>query len=223
MAVSPSPLTSKACSVVIVSHEPIFRHGLRRIIERYGLVAVAEAATVGELYRELQDWNPGMVIINTQTLSAEQIDEVSRLLSPDSTQVGMLLLALYEDPARARQMLAAGSRACVHYAADAEELGSAVSAILAGGYYLDYRLGVNALNHGTLESRNKLTSIESTILALIAEGFTNRQIAERLYLSLRTVESHRAGLKRKLDLYDRSELTRFVREHRLAGQTGASW
>jgi two-component system, NarL family, response regulator NreC len=210
---SPAPSASKARSVVIADDRPIFRHGLRNIIEQCGLIAVAEATTIAELHRDMRELDPDMVIVNIEIFSMEEVDEIIRLLPAARPQAGTLVLTIYENPVRAQQMFRAGSHACVHHSADAEELKCALQTILTGGYYLDSRLGEKVLKHEVPEPRFKLTPTELKILALIAEGLTNRQIAEKVYLSLRSVESQRANLKKKLGLYHRSELSRFVRQH----------
>ncbi|MBB5896781.1 response regulator transcription factor [Kutzneria kofuensis] len=201
-------------SAVVADHKPIFRRGLRSLVEQCGITVAAEVSTMDDLHREVHLQDPALVIVNAKMLGKASGREVGRLRSSRRTCGDhRLLLTIYEDLAHAQQMLKAGSHGCVHNSADAEELKCAISTIFAGGYYLDARLGVRVLANDTPESRYKLTPRELKVLALISKGLTNKQIAETLHVSLRTVESHRACLKKKTGLRDRSELSGFAREH----------
>jgi DNA-binding NarL/FixJ family response regulator len=207
------PVADTDRPVIIADDRPIFRRGLRSIIEQFGLSAVTEVTSVEELCRAARGARAGLVIVNADIFSAGQLDDISDPLTSSLFSEGVLLVSIYDDPARAHHMLAAGCRACVHHSANVKEIKSALSTVLAGGYYLDSRLGSTMLRNQPTEPENKLTKREQCILALIAQGLTNRQIAEQLYLSVRTVESHRAQLRKKLGLHDRSELSRFAREN----------
>jgi two-component system response regulator NreC len=137
---------------------------------------------------------------------------VFREESPDTRVV---VLTMQEDPAFAREALQAGASGYVLKEAADEELVQAVRAAAEGGTYLNPQLGarIAAAPPEPAGPPDDLTEREVEILRLIALGHTNAEIAGRLYLSVRTVESHRAHIQQKLRLSTRAELVRYALDH----------
>lgn len=143
--------------------------------------------------------------------------EATRQLRRDRPHIQILVLSMHEDEEYVRQMLAAGASGYVLKDAAARDLLAAIRAVYRGEAVLspavtrlvleDYLRWAD-LNCEPEESC--LTPREREVLQLIAEGYTNRQMAELLCLSIKTVQSHRANLMHKLDLHDRGELIKYA-------------
>ena len=129
---------------------------------------------------------------------------------------------MQEDPAFAREALQAGASGYVLKEAADEELVHAVRAAADGGTYLNPALGarIAAAPREPAGPPDDLTEREVEILRLIALGHTNSEIAAQLYLSVRTVESHRAHIQQKIRLTSRAELVHYALEHGLVDRLG---
>lgn len=195
---------------VIADDHPIFCRGLSALLEQCGVDASVRVSTFEGLERELSLQRVDLVVLNTELLDRPLgvgLERITRRLDPP------LVLAIHKDLVEIRQIMHAGARGCISKVAEAHEFLSAVRTVCEEGYYLDSRLGVQILSRQTVGSKYKLTRQEARVLTLIADGLTNRQIAERLNISLRTVESYRANLKNKTGSHDRSQLIAFARRH----------
>jgi two-component system response regulator NreC len=127
----------------------------------------------------------------------------------------VVVLTRQADPAFARQALAAGARAYVLKEAADTELVEAVQRAARGDTYLNPQLGARLAAEPSAGAPDDLSERELEVLRLIALGHTNAEIAEQLYLSVRTVETHRAHIQQKLRLSSRSELVRYAFERGL--------
>jgi DNA-binding NarL/FixJ family response regulator len=143
--------------------------------------------------------------------------EATRQIQRDFPQVKVLILTMHENEEYIRQVLAAGALGYVLKDAAARDLLGAIRAVYQGEAVLSpaiTRLVIeDYLRWGDIrppDSTNGLTSREREVLQLIAEGYTNKEIAEILYLSIKTVQSHRTNLMSKLDLHDRGELIKYA-------------
>ena len=133
--------------------------------------------------------------------------------SAPETQI--VILTMQEEPAFARQALSAGAIGYVLKEAADDELVEAVRRAARGETYLNPRLGARLAAEPTVGAPDDLSEREVDVLRLIALGHTNAEIAEQLYLSVRTVETHRAHIQQKLRLTSRAELVRYALERGL--------
>jgi two-component system response regulator NreC len=124
-----------------------------------------------------------------------------------SPRTALVILTMQDDPAFARQALAGGAGGYVLKETSRAELARAIRTVARGGTYLDPAVGVGALAG---RGPAPLTDRETEVLRLIALGHTNSEIARLLFLSVRTVETHRANLQRKLAVTGRPELVRYA-------------
>jgi two-component system response regulator NreC len=139
---------------------------------------------------------------------------------PDlASSTAVVVLTMQNDPGFARQALGAGARAYVLKEAADTELVEAVRAAANGGTYLNPQLGARlaAAPPEPAGPPDDLTEREVEILRLIALGHTNAEIGKQLYLSVRTVETHRAHIQQKLRRTSRAELVRYALDHGLVG------
>jgi two-component system response regulator NreC len=145
----------------------------------------------------------------------EAIPELVRILP----NVKILVLSMEDDPAYVRAAIQAGAQGYVLKEAAHGELIAAMKEIAGGGFYvhpkLGARLAIKETTSATQAGLEPLSPRECEVLRLLALGHTNQEIAASLYISVRTVETHRAHIMKKLDLTSRAELVRYALAHDL--------
>jgi len=204
-------------TVVLADDHGVVRSGLRLLLDQAGMEVLAEAADAESALRTVLGYKPRVLVLDLnmpgQPSSLEAIPRVGEA-SPGTRVV---VLTMQEDPRFAREALRAGALGYVLKEAADEELVEAVRRAAAGETYLNPKLGA-ALATAAPEPSGPpdgLSEREVEILRLVALGHTNAEIADQLYLSVRTVESHRARIGQKLLLSTRAELVRYALDHRL--------
>lgn len=210
--------------VLLCDDHTIVRAGLRRVLEEHDdLDVVAEAATAAEAVARSRDTHPDVVIMDVGLPDANGIDATRQLLT-DEPDVAVVILTVHDDLGYLRRAFDAGARGYLVKDAADTELVSAIRAVAAGGEHVHPRLGAALMRAaeqpGPLTGPGgELSAREKEVLGLVALGLTNVEIAERLYVSVRTVETHRSHIHRKLGTRSRADLVRLARR---AGLTGAS-
>ena len=138
-----------------------------------------------------------------------------------SPGIGVVVLTMHDDPGHARMALAAGARGYVVKSAADRHLLEAIRTIAQGGTYRPDAVGGEQVTGpkpvGGGRPRDGLSQREQEVLVLLAQGHTNQQIADKLFLSVKTIESYRSRLMSKLGFSNRAELTRFALEAGLLG------
>jgi two-component system, NarL family, response regulator NreC len=177
---------------------------------------VAEAGDVADARRYVRAHRPDVLILDLNMPGDPSLPAIPLLLE-DSPPTRVVVLTMQEDPAFAREALQAGASAYVLKEAADDELVQAVRAAAAGGTFLTPQLGarIAAAPPAPSGPPDDLTEREVEILRLIALGHTNAEIAAQLFLSVRTVESHRAHIQHKIRLTSRAELVQYALEHGL--------
>jgi two-component system, NarL family, response regulator NreC len=206
----------KTIRVVIADDHSLLRRGLRQLLEDEAIEVVAEAGDLQAAQRYVRGHRPDVLVLDLNMPGGPTLDAIApiRAESPD-TQI--VVLTMQNEPAYARQALSAGALGYVLKEAADAELVEAVRAAAAGESYLNPRLGAKVAAAPPPGPPDGLSEREVEVLRMIAFGHTNAQIAEKLYLSIRTVETHRAHIQQKLRASDRSELVRYALEHKLVG------
>jgi two-component system, NarL family, response regulator NreC len=204
--------------IVLADDHAVVRKGLRLLLDsEEGLEVVAEAGTAEDALRYVRAHRPQVLVLDLNmpgnVNSLDAIPEVEA--SGDGTRV--VVLTMQEDPEFARRALGNGAAGYVLKEAADDELVEAVRRAAAGDTYLNPRLGaaLAAAPPKPAGPPDDLTEREVEILRLIALGHTNVEIGEQLYLSVRTVESHRAHIQQKLRRSSRAELVRYALDHGL--------
>ena len=209
------PETDSLRFVLVDDHE-VVRGGLRRVLEAQpGWSVEAEAGDIDHALRAVLGHKPDILVLDLNLAGISSIEYIPKLLER-SPKTRIVVLTMQTEPAYARDALRAGARAYVLKESAEDELVTAVKAAADGKTYLNPRVGamIAAEPEGS-EADGELTPREQEILRLLALGHTNGEIAEQLFLSRRTIETHRASIQRKLDLSTRAELTRYAIEHNL--------
>ena len=206
-------------AVLLMDDHVVVREGLRVLLERQDDIDVlAEASTVAEAVA--LDVDPDVVVADLM-LPDERGVEVVRRLKQRHEKAAILVLTMVDNPTDVQQCLAAGARGYLLKETAGSELVDAVRKVAGGEDYLQPSLGAALAkwkeSPGRVRARavDDLTPREREVLRLIALGHTNTEIATMLYVSVRTVENHRAGVMRKLGLRTRAELVRHAAEAEL--------
>jgi two-component system response regulator NreC len=210
-------MTEGGISIVIADDHQVVRSGLRLLLQSEdGLHVVGEAGDVPTTLRLVGARRPDVLILDLNMPGPASLPAIPQFRET-SPGTRVVVLTMQNDPAFAREALQAGASAYVlKEAADAELVG-AVRAAAEGRTYLNPELGARlaAAPPAAAGPPDDLTERELEILRLIALGHTNSEIARQLYLSVRTVESHRAHIQQKLRRNTRAELVRYALEHDL--------
>jgi two-component system response regulator NreC len=195
--------------IVLADDHAVVRSALRLLLDAEADISVvAEAGDVAAAERELEAHQPDVLVLDLHMPEGPSLTAVPRLraLSPDT---GIVVLTMQRDVSYAREALRAGVLGYVLKDAVDEDLVNAVRLAAAGRSYLQPELGAQ-LAVDPADDPDGLSDRELDVLRLIALGHTNGEIADQLLLSVRTVESHRAHVQRKLGLTKRSELVRYA-------------
>ncbi len=203
-------------SIVLADDHTVVRSALRMLLEaEQDIEVVAEAGTADDALRYVRGHRPTVLILDLDMPGRPSLDALPEILEV-SPETGVVILTMRSEPEFARQALQAGVRGYVLKEAADTELVQAVRSAAAGETYLQPALGVK-LATSSDDQTGGLSERELGILELIALGHTNAEIAEQLFLSIRTVESHRANIQSKLDLGSRAELVRYALDHGIIG------
>ena len=206
--------------ILIADDHGVLRAGLRALLNGAANMQVIAEASNGEEALELAcRERPDIVLLDISMPGLDGI-EVTRRLKRTMPNAQVLIMTMHEDAGLLREALRAGAAGYIVKRAVESELINAIQAIHRGELYVHPALTRGLFQdlpsaQTTLKDAEALTPREVDVLRLIAEGFTNRQIAETLSLSVRTVESHRATIMDKLDLHSRAALARYAAEHSL--------
>ena len=193
-------------AVIIVDDHAIVRSGLRLLVDQEeGLRCVGDYPSHERALPYLERLAPDVVVMDLETPGAGGIAGTEAVLSRrPGTHV--LVLSMHESPDVIRRAFAAGAAGYVAKAAADEELIDAIRVVADGGRYLNPALGARIAGPGSEGPLDELSAREREVLRLLALGHTNQEIAEHLVVSVRTVESHRAHIMRKLRTRTRAEL-----------------
>jgi two-component system, NarL family, response regulator NreC len=212
-----------AITIVLADDHAVVRKGLRMLLDaEEGMEVVAEAGTAADALRYVRAHRATVLVLDLNMpgdlTSLDAIPEVEEAGS--GTKV--VVLTMQEDPEFARRALGSGAAGYVLKEAADAELVEAVRRAAAGDTYLNPRLGAALASAPDKPAGppDDLTEREVEILRLIALGHTNAEISAQLFLSVRTVESHRAHIQQKLRRSSRAELVRYALDHDLLEDRG---
>jgi two-component system response regulator NreC len=205
--------------IVIADDHSMVRHGLHLVLENESdFEVVAEAVDLESARRCVRGHRPDVLVLDLNMPGGASIDEIPAILA-DSPETKIVVLTMQDQPAYARRALSIGALGYVLKEAADAELVRAVRAAARGEQYLNPQLGARVAAEGPPGPPGGMSEREAEVLAMIALGRTNSQIAHEMFLSVRTVEKHRAHIQQKLTLSDRSELVRYALDHGLLDPT----
>lgn len=206
--------------VLIVDDHPIVRQGLRLMIDaELDLVVCGEAQSEREARSAIREHEPDVVIVDISLAQGDGL-ELVRDVHAHHAGLPMLVLSMHDELIYAERLLAAGASGYIMKQAASDQLLVALRRVLAGGQYLSETLAQNLeRSRGSHAGRaganggdpvKRLSNRELQVLSLIGRGQSSREAAEGLGLSVKTVETHRQSLKRKLSLATNAQLLQYA-------------
>jgi len=203
--------------IIVVDDHAVVRSGLRMLLEAEDdLAVVGEAGTAREAVFEARARKPNVILLDVVMPGESGIEAIGKLLH-EAPNAKVLMLSMQDDPSYVREAFAAGASGYVlKEAADAEVV-AAIREVAAGGRYVHPALGARMVAADAAAqaaaAADPLSDREREVLRLLALGHTNQEIAKQLFISVRTAETHRAHIMRKLQLSTRAELVHYAIEH----------
>lgn len=206
-----------AITIVLADDHQVVRSGLRVLLQSDGRFDVlGESGDVADTIGQVHNCRPRVLVLDLNMGGESSLDTIPQLRA-EVPETQIVVLTMQEDPAFARAALRAGAIGYVLKDAADSELMDAVTLAAEGRTYLSPELGARlAAQPPESDARpDKLSPREVEVLRLIALGHTNAEIASSLFLSVRTVESHRAHIQQKVGLTTRAELVGYARDRSL--------
>jgi two-component system response regulator NreC len=213
MEATGTPGVNRPIDVIIADDHAVVRDGIRTVLEREAgeFRIVAEAADIPSVIREVREHKPDLLTLDLTMPGGSSLAALPSCFIAHPT-LAVAILTMREDPEYARQALRAGARSYVLKEAEPSELLQAFRLAVAGGNYLHPRLGaLMATGEEGATDGVVLSDREREVVRLIANGYTNPEIAEQLHVAERTVKTYRARAIEKLGFSSRAEITAYVR------------
>lgn len=204
-------------TIVLADDHHVVRQGIRSLLEREpDFQVIGETADGLEVAQLVETLHPDILVLDLMMRDINGID-VTRVVSKRSPSTGIVILSMYGNEAYVLEALRAGAKAYVLKESSADELVRAIREAAVGHRYLSSPLSEQAIKEYVrktkdtgMDSYDTLTNREREVLHMAVQGCTNADIATRLYISRRTVETHRANMMRKLDMHTQTDLVRYA-------------
>ena len=199
-------------TVLVVDDHRVVRAGIRRLIDAEdGLRTVAEAGTVAEAVAAAREHQPTVVIVDVSLGAGNGIDAIPAIAEV-APGTAILILSMEEEPTYVMRSLEAGAHGYVPKSSADGELIEAVRVVAAGGRYVPNVIAIRVADAraeaARKSERTNLSRRELDVLRLLGLGYSNKEIASALFITVRTVESHRAHLMQKTGARSRAEVVR---------------
>lgn len=208
-----------ALRLVVADDHDIVRRGLRDLLEEHvGWKVVAEAATGTDAVTKVREFSPDVAILDISMPSLNGLEAARRIIQSGS-KTRILILTLHDSDTMIEEMLDAGVRGYVLKSDAARDLFVAVEALQHGKTFFTSKVAEIILNGHLKKSKNptatepgasRITPRQREILKLLAEGKANRDVAVALGMSVKTVETHRANILKRLNCHSISDLVRYA-------------
>lgn len=202
----------KRIRVALADDHPVVRAGIRALVEKEPeMEFVGEAADGAETLKLIRTTAPEVLVVDVSMPGMSWLDLMNRIKELDPS-IKILILTVHEDRSYVQQMLQANGQGYLLKRSAAEELLRAIRAVSAGGTYLDPAVAGKLLTSSGARSKPtlavELSEREEEVLRLTAKGFSNKEAATRLNISIKTVETYKARACEKLGLRTRAEIVR---------------
>jgi DNA-binding NarL/FixJ family response regulator len=197
--------------VVLCDDHAMVRSGLRLLLDAEpGIRVVGEASTAEEVVEEARLLTPDVVVLDVILRGRSGLDALPDLVAA-APAARVLMLSMQDDPTYVRAAFAAGAAGYLPQEAPGAELVEAIREVAGGRSFVDPGIGARlALRADDDDGGEQPSERERDVLRLLALGYTNKEIARQLGISVRTVESHRASIARKLGLTTRAAIVRYA-------------
>lgn len=210
--------------IVLTEDHQILRDGVKSLIASENIKITGEASTGAELWKLLEGEKPDIILMDISLPDTSGI-ELTRLISERFPEIKVLILSMYTDESFINQAIKSGAKGYLHKNTTREEMLIAIDTVYSGNdFYSDNiskiilksyieKAKLNA--EESLNPHEVLSKREIEILTMFAEGFINKEIADKLFISIRTVESHKNHIMQKLNLKTQVELVKYAIRHSL--------
>lgn len=205
--------------VLIVDDHPMVAQGISAILETYDDIEVVGTLSNGrEAIDQIGDLDPDVMLLdlNMPLVNGLNASEIILERRPDTR---ILILSMHDSPEYIASALSHGAMGYLLKDVPTEEIKLAIDTVMGGARYLCAG-AASAIKPVANNAREPLTSREQTILLALAQGKSNKEVASGLDISVRTVETHRKNIKRKLGISSTAGLTRYAMEHGVLQGTG---
>jgi len=202
--------------VVVADDHPVVRSGLCRVLEEQAdLDVVGEAADAEEVVRKVSAFKPDLLLLDLIMPGGPTVDSIPEI-HRKSEDTRIIILTMLSDLDHVREAFRVGANGFLLKETPTDTLLEAVRKVAKGGTYVDPALGARlAREPESVGPPDGLSRREAEILGLVALGLTNQEIADKLFISVRTVEAHRTHIQQKMDFGSRAELVRYALDHGL--------
>jgi DNA-binding NarL/FixJ family response regulator len=192
-------------NILIADDHVLLRQGLKQIIElEEDMKVIYQASDGEEAYEIAKKISPDIILMDINMPNINGI-KAAKMLKNDNPKNKIMFLTIYNDKEYLMEALKIGVEGYILKDADSDELIKAIRTISNGGVYIHPSLVSEIENLDSDECKKELTDREMQILSLIAEGYSNKEIADKLFLSEKTVKNHVYNIFRKLDVKDRTQ------------------
>lgn len=207
--------TARTARIVLVDDHPLVRDGLRARLEAVaGFVVAGEAGNADEALTLAARLEPDLVLMDVGMAGMNGI-ALAGIFHERFPAIRVLMLSMHDNVEYVTEAVRAGASGYILKDSPSTEIVRAIEAVLAGQTFFSAGLGARIIQASAKETPiERLTPRERDILDALAQGLSSKQIAQREGLSVRTVETHRLNLKRKLDIEGQAELIKFAVENR---------
>lgn len=214
----------KKVKVILVDDHQMFRDGVKSILhDEETIEVIGEVGSGEKLYEMLKTVKPDLVITDISMPDISGID-ITRHLAGNYPDIKVLILSMHKNVEFITNSLAAGANGYLPKDTSMKELLEAIEVISRGGNYFNRDISDTLLSSIIKKSKSQsteakavsITAREREIINLVVEGLTNKEIAERLFISIRTVDSHKNNLMQKLNLKSTVELVKYAIRNNLA-------
>jgi two-component system response regulator NreC len=210
--------------IVLTEDHQLLRDGIKALIASDNIEIIGEASTGAELWKLMESMSPDIILMDISLPDFSGI-ELTRTLSERFPEVKVLILSMFTDESFINQAINAGAKGYLHKNTTREEMLIAIDTVYCGSeFYSDNISKIILKNYIDKAKKNGedfsnpheiLSKREIEILKMFAEGFINKEIADRLFISIRTVESHKNHIMQKLNLKTQVELVKYAIRHNL--------
>lgn len=205
----------KIIKVLVADDHPVVRKGLQSCLSRQGHIrCVGEAADGDEALRKARELKPDVVLMDI-TMPGLNGLAVTEVLRKEAPEVKVLVVSVHRNKDSIFRVIQAGAHGYVSKEAPSEEVLRAIQSVHEGEPFFSEEIARAALNEfitsgGKKEPFSQLTSREREVLVRIAEGLSNKEIADRLGIGVRTIETHRERIMRRLNIHSVAGLTKYA-------------
>ncbi|MGY3618363.1 response regulator transcription factor [Bradyrhizobium sp. USDA 10063] len=202
--------------ITLADDHPLVLAGMKALLEPVEDITIVGEATDGQgVIQMINQERPDIAVLDISLPGVGGI-ELTRRISAEFPSVRVLALTVHEDRAYVQPMMQAGARGYLLKRSAADELVRAIHAVAGGGLYLDPAIAEKALPSASSDhlaprkaAQLELTPRETDVLRFIAQGFSNKEIAARLDVSVKTIETHKSRAVEKLGLFTRADIVRY--------------